>query len=363
MNDALENIVLRLKANQYKNEEHVRLGVVYRLLKELNWDIWNPQEVCAEFQAIRREDATRVDIALFLEPTLNRPDVFIEVKALGKLMPALDAAEIQLRDYNRDNQAAISILTDGRLWRFYLSNASGEFSRRCFEEIDLLAGDTSLGDAELTLDAFLSKQGIQSGSAVDDAKKYLKRTDVERIMDDLLPLARRDAEENPAISLVDCFLTRCRDRGADCTRDQAIAFIKNAKANTSSVSAGNILKTPVALVRQSKKTSPFIVAVNVGGESKNRLRLNNKRGATAEGVLSGTGRFVVFSNSVAAAVSSGFSGGYRNLRSQLENDGTFVPIDRGGLDLLLLTRDYEFSSASAAASVLCGRSANGGEWK
>ena len=197
MNDALQDVVFRLKANQYKNEEHVRLGVVYRLLKELNWDIWNPQEVCAEFQAIRREDATRVDIALFLEPTLNRPDVFIEVKALGKLMPALDAAEIQLRDYNRDNQAAISILTDGRLWRFYLSNASGEFSRRCFEEIDLLAGDTSLGDAELTLDAFLSKQGIQSGSAVDDAKKYLKRTDVDRIMDDLLPLARRDAEESP----------------------------------------------------------------------------------------------------------------------------------------------------------------------
>ena len=107
MNDALQDIVIRLRDNQYKNEEQIRLGVVYRLLNELGWDIWNPQEVCTEFQAIRREDATRVDIALFLQPLLNRPDVFIEVKALGKLMPMLNAAEIQLRDYNRDNQAPI----------------------------------------------------------------------------------------------------------------------------------------------------------------------------------------------------------------------------------------------------------------
>lgn len=35
MKDALEDIVIRLRDNQYKNEEHVRLGVVYRLLKEL----------------------------------------------------------------------------------------------------------------------------------------------------------------------------------------------------------------------------------------------------------------------------------------------------------------------------------------
>ena len=45
MNDALKDIVIRLRDNQYKNEEHIRLGVVYRLLNELGWDIWNPQEV------------------------------------------------------------------------------------------------------------------------------------------------------------------------------------------------------------------------------------------------------------------------------------------------------------------------------
>ncbi len=363
MNDALQDIVIRLRDNQYKNEEHIRLGVVYRLLNELGWNIWNPQEVCTEFQAIRREDATRVDIALFLQPLLDRPDVFIEVKALGKLMPMLNAAEIQLRDYNRDNQAAISILTDGRHWRFYLSNASGEFSRRCFEQVDLLESNTALGDAELTLDAFLSKQAIQSGVAVEEAKKYLKRTDVERIMYEALPVAQRDAEDDPAASLVDCFLARCRERGADSSRDQALAFIKAAKMKISSVPLGNISRTAIAPVQQIEKTFTALAPTSANAGSKNRLRLNNRRGASAEGVASEAGRFVVFANSTAAVVSDGFSGGYRNLRLQLENDGTLMRTSLNGLDAFLLSRDYEFSSSSAAASVFCGRSANGGEWK
>ena len=365
MNDALVDIVSRLKDNQYKNEEHIRLGVVYRLLKELGWNIWNPQEVCTEFQAIRREDASRVDVALFLQPLLNRPDVFIEVKALGKLMPMpmLNAAEIQLRDYNRDNQAAISILTDGRHWRLYLSNASGEFSRRCFEQIDLLEIDVSLGDAELTLNAFLSKQTIQSGAAVEDAKKYLKRTDVERIMYEALPIAQRDAEDDPAVSLVDCFLTRCSERGADCRRDQALAFIKTAKTKTSPVPPGNILRATITPIQRPEKNFSTPAATNNGGASKNRLRLNNKRGANAEGVVVEAGRFVVFANSIAAVVSDGFSGGYRELRLQLESDRTLVPISQNGLNTFLLSRDYKFNSSSAAASVFCGRSANGGEWK
>lgn len=282
---------------------------------------------------------------------------------MGKLIPMLDAAEIQLRDYNRDNQAAISILTDGRYWRLYLSNASGEFSRRCFEHIDLLGSGVPLGDAELTLDAFLSRHAIQSGVAVEDAKKYLKRTDVERIMYEVLPVAQRDAEDDPSVSLADCFLTRCHERGADCTRDQALVFIKAAKTRILSTPSANVSRAATTAVRQPNKSSPTIAAANGGEGHKNRLRLNSKRGARAEGVASETGRFVVFADSVAAVVSDGFSGGYRNLRAQLENDRTLVPTTQNGSAAFLLSRDYEFSSSSAAASIFCGRSANGGEWK
>ena len=364
MTDVLQDIADRLRSSDYKNEEHIRIGVVLRLLTKLGWNIWNPKEVFTEFPAIPREDATRVDIALFMPPHLLRPAVFIEIKAQGKLLPILDSAEIQLRDYNRNNQADISILTDGRYWRMYLSSASGEFAHKCFEKIDLLEGDAQLGDAELTLDAFLSRQAIQSGGAVEDAKKYLKRTDIDRIMFDVLPIAQRDAEDDPSASLVDCFLVRCKERGADCNREQAIAFIKVVKAGVLTHSVAVMTKAPVASSKQVAATGQLARNLDNGNtRSASPLRLSNKRGASAQGIASQLGRFTVFADSVAAITSKGFSGGYKNLRLQLESDRILIPDTRDGLTVFRLARDYEFGSSSAAASVFCGRSANGGEWK
>lgn len=364
MKDTLQDIATRLRNLDYKNEEHIRIGVVLRLLTKLGWDIWNPQEVFTELPAIPKEDATRVDIALFMPPQLLRPAVFIEIKAQGRLLPVLNSAEIQLRDYNRNNQADISILTDGRYWRMYLSSASGEFAHKCFETVDLLENDAPLSDVELTLDAFLSRQAIQSGGAVDDAKKYLKRTDTERIMFDILPIAQRDAEHDPSASLVDCFLVRCKERGADCNRDQAIAFIKLVRARALTHSAATAAKSPALSPRQiggSGQTDQNLAAKDA--HSGTRLHLNNKRGANAQGTGAQTGHFIVFAGSIAAVTSPGFSGGYKNLRSQLESDRTLVPFNKDRLTLFRLARDYEFSSPSAAASVFCGRAANGGEWK
>ena len=63
------------------------------------------------------EDQTKVDLALILPP--NAPSVFIEIKALGKFKGNIGAIERQLRDYNRNNTAMFTILTDGQTWRFY----------------------------------------------------------------------------------------------------------------------------------------------------------------------------------------------------------------------------------------------------
>ncbi len=364
MKGALQDIITRLKCFQYKNEEHIRLGVVCRVLEKLGWDIWNPQEVNTEFQAMPREDATRVDIALFMPPQLIRPAVFVEIKAHGRLLPALEAAEIQVRDYNRNNQADISVLTDGRYWRMYLSSASGEFSQKCFEQIDLLEEDAGLVDAELTLDAFLSKKAVLSGAAVEDAKKYLKRTDTERIMYDVLPVAQRDADEDPVTSLVECFLSRCNERGADCTREQAVAFIRTAKARVVSAPARGTVKNDLALPLRSAGTRqlvhPFVKAES---RSVRRLQLINRRGANASGELLESGRFVVFADSIAASTTDKFAGGYRNLRALLEQERILVQSNGNGVNLFQLSRNYEFGSASAAASVFCGRQANDGEWK
>lgn len=78
MRSILEDIVVRLRNDNYKNEEHVRVAIVVRLLQALDWDIWNPIEVSAEFAPVRNEDASRVAVAVFKSPQYLRPAIFLK---------------------------------------------------------------------------------------------------------------------------------------------------------------------------------------------------------------------------------------------------------------------------------------------
>src|SRR5437867_10735107 len=130
MKETLVDIRAKLKNGLFRNEEHVRLSLVARILKELGWDIWNPDEVNTEFCTVPTEDRTKVDIALFPKP--HMPVVFIEVKPVGKLESDLLQTERQLRDYNKNNSALFCVITDGRRWRLYYALTTGEFSQKCF---------------------------------------------------------------------------------------------------------------------------------------------------------------------------------------------------------------------------------------
>ena len=170
MNKALSDIRKKLSQGAYRNEEHVRLCLVSRILHELGWDIWNPIEVNAEFPAIPNEDRTKVDLALFVNS--YTPSVFIEIKAVDKIGNNLASIEKQLRDYNRNNTALFSIITDGKMWRFYLSQTGGEFAQKCFKVINIQDDDTD--DLEIMFTYFLSKEEIASGSAEQEANNYLQ---------------------------------------------------------------------------------------------------------------------------------------------------------------------------------------------
>ncbi len=65
MIETLEDICDKLEEGVFYNEEHVRVCVVLRILGKMGWDIWNPTEVNTEYKAVRTEDMTRVDVALF----------------------------------------------------------------------------------------------------------------------------------------------------------------------------------------------------------------------------------------------------------------------------------------------------------
>lgn len=227
METIISDIREKIQQQKYVTEEHIRFSLVGRILQKCGWDIWHPSEVFTEFCPNRMEDNTKVDIALFLPP-YNIPSVFIEVKALGKI-GNLSQVETQLRDYNRNNTAPISIITDGNLWRFYYALTGGTFADKCFKHFNVLTDDAE--EILDVLDTFLSKRAIQTGIARTEAEKYLKQSRLERLMSDAEPEARRLVTQPPFPSLPKALVQLVSYQGEEITEDIAISFLQGHKPN------------------------------------------------------------------------------------------------------------------------------------
>lgn len=217
MRETLIDIRNKIVSGAYKNEEHVRLAIVARILLQLGWNIWDPAEVNCEFNPVPDEDKTRVDIALFSNPRV--PDVFIETKSMGKIRNSLAEIETQLRNYNRDNTALFSVITDGRVWRFYLSRAGGKFSEKCFKVIDLQGDD--LDDIQTSFSKFLQKDEIIGGSAEDEAVGYLRLNEKQRTMGDVLPQAKKASMEPPYPRVPNALVSLLAEKGFQVSVDEA----------------------------------------------------------------------------------------------------------------------------------------------
>jgi hypothetical protein len=234
----------------YKNEEHIRVSVVCRLLQELGWNIWNPEEVYLEFVVAPTEDQTKVDVAL--RSSTLRPDVFIEVKAYGQMRSKLTDIERQLRDYNRNNTAMFSIITDGAEWRFYYSQTGGEFSQKCFKVLNILRETEE--DLQLSFQTLLKKTEIQNGNAERQAVAYLRLTQKQRLMEDLLTEARRKALEPPFPSLPQALVELVTEQGLDVSLDEATAFIRDFQSR-GSISSPPPPRGPVQPIQPDKPSN------------------------------------------------------------------------------------------------------------
>jgi predicted type IV restriction endonuclease len=245
MRQTLEDIRKKLTEHVYKNEEHVRLSLVARLLSKLGWDIWNPNEVNTEFYAVPGEDSSRVDIALF--QTSYTPSVYIEVKAVGKLQGDLRLFETQLRDYNRNNTAVFTILTDGQQWRFYYSQIGGEFSRKCFKILDFISDD--IDELEVSFRSFLSRSEVDNGNAKRNAERYLQMSQKQRVMEDMFPQAEKMIKEPPFPSLPQALVELVSSAGFEISIEEAAQFIQEFSVRKS---------TPEPIIIPPKNTEPII---------------------------------------------------------------------------------------------------------
>ncbi len=113
-----DQILSRISSVKNKGEEATKQALILPMLDALGYDIWNPDEVCPEYEADfvtkKTGQKEKVDIAILNNKV---PIIFIEIKSADTI---LDGHEGQLaRYFNSIPQVALGVLTNGLEWRFF----------------------------------------------------------------------------------------------------------------------------------------------------------------------------------------------------------------------------------------------------
>lgn len=111
-------ILNRVPATRGKGEQATKQSLVLPMLDALGYDIWDPAEVCPEYDAdfaIKKAgQKEKVDVAILLA---SLPRIYVETKPVDE---PLDGHEGQLaRYFNATRTVTLSILTNGLEWRFF----------------------------------------------------------------------------------------------------------------------------------------------------------------------------------------------------------------------------------------------------
>ena len=324
MDETLLDIREKIKNNFYQNEEHIRLSLVARILYKIGWNIWDPLEVNTEFKVVPKEDYTKVDLALFFNK-YSPPSVFIEVKALGKIDKELFKIEQQLRDYNRNNTAQFSLITDGQKWRFYFSQTGGEFSNKCFKTLDLLKDD--IIDIIEAFNLFLSKEKILSGEAVKEAERLLKLNQKQRALEDAFPKAKRMVSEPPFPSLPQALVELLSKIGFEITIEEAKIFASNYIERKPQ--SPEIPKTTFDKINIRKKTVKTRTFPPNGTKCRFRYKDNTYYGMIVNGKINvaGFGSYKSFSNA-SVNITGTSRNGWRDWELKLPNSDDWILADR-----------------------------------
>jgi hypothetical protein len=148
-----------LREGRFPNEQAISQGIVLRLLQELGWNTRDTAVVWPEYQT----GEGRVDFALCHPP--SKPAIFIEVKQPGK---AEDGVR-QALEYAFHTGVPFIVLTDGKTWSFYLPAEQGSYEDRRVYKLDLF--ERSPGESTETLGRYLARARIESGEALETARR------------------------------------------------------------------------------------------------------------------------------------------------------------------------------------------------
>lgn len=118
LKEKVQQIQARIPMVRGRGEEATKQALVLPMLDALGYDIWNPTEVCPEYDAdfaVKKQgQKEKVDLAILLN---NEPRIFFEVKPVDD---SLDGHQGQLaRYFNGAPSVSLGILTNGQEYRFF----------------------------------------------------------------------------------------------------------------------------------------------------------------------------------------------------------------------------------------------------
>lgn len=142
------------------DEANTKATAIEPILRELGWDVVDPDEVRREHSVGNRS----VDYALFCDDTLK---VFVEAK---KGSESLERHQQQLLDYAFAEGVEIAVLSNGGTWWFYLPIRAVNWGRRRVATLELYQ-QNSTKIAQKLVD-LLGKNDVCCGGTIENAERH-----------------------------------------------------------------------------------------------------------------------------------------------------------------------------------------------
>jgi predicted type IV restriction endonuclease len=244
------------------SEAQVSQGPVKSILQALGWDTFDVDSVIPEYSVGNR----RVDYALKANPSTT--DVFLEIKAPGK---ADDSADQQLFEYAFHEGVPFAVLTDGRIWSFYLPSGQGSYQDRRLFKLDIV--ERELSDTCRRLQKYLEFSRIKSGTARSEALKEYADGFQKNKVKELIPKIWQRLLAEPDDMLCDVLIEAVEGEGGQRpSREDVIAFLQKEASVQNFVSPSQSaqpkpLKTAKLLPVGHEKSSPRIQGIGFRLES------------------------------------------------------------------------------------------------
>ena len=193
MKKQIDTFIQNLKSNKKLDtfdEASTKQAVVLRILSVLGWDIFNVDEVSPDFSV----NSFSVSYALRIK---NSSKVFIKVKRIHE---KLDNHQKSLLSFASREGVNVAILTNGIIWWFYLTAATGSSQEKWFYSVDLL--QQNVDDFVPQLIDLLSKTKVARGQALKTAKS-INQNKKQKMASDIIPEAWNKLISQPNMIFVE----------------------------------------------------------------------------------------------------------------------------------------------------------------